>query len=249
MRTPIPHHPACERLERLKIVVVRSALRPWFSSRPGSPAVLYELETIELLDLPRIELKDGDTYKDSLSVSTGQKCTAILPILLLDSDTPLLVDQPEDNLVPLHLRDGCGEHSPNQAMPATTFCDAQSQLSPSWVTPSGCSCWTPTARPRKINEGTVDRATFLATAQNRAEPVSSSRSRSRRGGAPPLRIHHFEEESFYLFQRMLTIQSAGQTFQTSPGDFMHIPRGTVPMFKNDGTAAAQRNGFEFVPPA
>lgn len=63
-----------------------------------SPAVLYELETIELLDLPRIELKDGDTYKDSLSLSTGQKCTAILPILLLDSDTPLLVDQPEDNL-------------------------------------------------------------------------------------------------------------------------------------------------------
>ena len=63
-----------------------------------SPSVLYELETIELLDLPRIELKDGDTYKDSLSLSTGQKCTAILPILLLDSDTPLLVDQPEDNL-------------------------------------------------------------------------------------------------------------------------------------------------------
>ena len=63
-----------------------------------SPSVLYELETIELLDLPRIELRDGDTYKDSLSLSTGQKCTAILPILLLDSDTPLLVDQPEDNL-------------------------------------------------------------------------------------------------------------------------------------------------------
>jgi len=43
-------------------------------------------------------LKDGDTYKESLSLSTGQKCTAILPILLLDSENPLLVDQPEDNL-------------------------------------------------------------------------------------------------------------------------------------------------------
>ncbi len=59
---------------------------------------LLALETVELLDLPRIELKDGETYKDSLSLSTGQKCTAILPILLLDSDNPLLVDQPEDNL-------------------------------------------------------------------------------------------------------------------------------------------------------
>jgi ABC-type uncharacterized transport system ATPase subunit len=60
--------------------------------------LLFALETVELLDLPCIELKDGETYKDSLSLSTGQKCTAILPILLLDSDNPLLVDQPEDNL-------------------------------------------------------------------------------------------------------------------------------------------------------
>ena len=43
-------------------------------------------------------MKDGDCYKDSSELSTGQKCTAILPILLLDSDNPLLVDQPEDNL-------------------------------------------------------------------------------------------------------------------------------------------------------
>lgn len=64
----------------------------------SSPAVLFELETVELPDLPCIELKDGDTYKDSQSLSTGQKCTVILPLLLLDSDNPLLVDQPEDNL-------------------------------------------------------------------------------------------------------------------------------------------------------
>ncbi len=60
--------------------------------------LLFDLETVELLDQPRIELKDGAVYKDSLSLSTGQKCTAILPILLLDSDNPLIVDQPEDNL-------------------------------------------------------------------------------------------------------------------------------------------------------
>lgn len=64
----------------------------------SNSSVLFELETVELPDLPCIELKDGATYKDSQSLSTGQKCTVILPLLLLDSDNPLLVDQPEDNL-------------------------------------------------------------------------------------------------------------------------------------------------------
>ena len=59
---------------------------------------LFALETVEMADRPRIELKDGEGYKDSAALSTGQKCTTILPILLLDSDCPLLVDQPEDNL-------------------------------------------------------------------------------------------------------------------------------------------------------
>jgi ABC-type lipoprotein export system ATPase subunit len=59
---------------------------------------LKEIETVELIDQPRIELKDGENYKDSQSLSTGQKCTTILPILLMESEKPLLVDQPEDNL-------------------------------------------------------------------------------------------------------------------------------------------------------
>lgn len=59
---------------------------------------LFALETVELADRPRIELKDGEGYKDSSALSTGQKCTTILPILLLESNWPLLVDQPEDNL-------------------------------------------------------------------------------------------------------------------------------------------------------
>lgn len=56
------------------------------------------MDVLELADLPSIELLDGGEYKNSLHLSTGQKCTTILPILLLDSDNPLLIDQPEDNL-------------------------------------------------------------------------------------------------------------------------------------------------------
>ncbi len=63
----------------------------------ASSELLYQIEAVELEDVPRIELLDG-AYKDSADLSTGQRCTAILSILLLDSDRPLLVDQPEDNL-------------------------------------------------------------------------------------------------------------------------------------------------------
>lgn len=63
-----------------------------------SNGAVFDLEVVELLDLPEIKLKDVGTYKPTSTLSTGQKCTAILPILLLDSDSPLLIDQPEDNL-------------------------------------------------------------------------------------------------------------------------------------------------------
>lgn len=58
----------------------------------------FKLETIDLEDEPRIELKDGADYKNSADLSTGQRCTVILPILLFESERPLLIDQPEDNL-------------------------------------------------------------------------------------------------------------------------------------------------------
>ena len=58
----------------------------------------YAIETIALNDRPCIELLDGDTFKDSTHLSTGQRCTTILPILLTQSERPLLIDQPEDNL-------------------------------------------------------------------------------------------------------------------------------------------------------
>ncbi len=59
---------------------------------------LFDLEAIDMNDLPSIQLCDGGKYKESHELSTGQKCTAILPILMFHSANPLLVDQPEDNL-------------------------------------------------------------------------------------------------------------------------------------------------------
>lgn len=61
-----------------------------------------ELEEIELPDVIKIELNvshEGEEKFRALDqLSTGQQCTAILHLLLLENVDPLVVDQPEDNL-------------------------------------------------------------------------------------------------------------------------------------------------------
>jgi hypothetical protein len=61
-----------------------------------------QLETLVLEDLIAIELNVGSPdrplYKDASGLSRGQKCTALLPLLLARRRTPLIIDQPEDNL-------------------------------------------------------------------------------------------------------------------------------------------------------
>jgi predicted ATP-dependent endonuclease of OLD family len=64
----------------------------------SAAGIHYRIETVSLEDRPCIELLDGDTFKESTHLSTGQRCTTILPILLIQSERPLLIDQPEDNL-------------------------------------------------------------------------------------------------------------------------------------------------------
>jgi hypothetical protein len=63
-----------------------------------SGGIHYSIGAVALNDRPIIELLDGDTFKVSTRLSTGQRCTTILPILLTQSERPLLIDQPEDNL-------------------------------------------------------------------------------------------------------------------------------------------------------
>lgn len=62
---------------------------------------LYELEGIDLQDRVTLELNvshAGEQYRPLDRLSTGQQCTAILHLLLLDNQDPLIMDQPEDNL-------------------------------------------------------------------------------------------------------------------------------------------------------
>jgi DNA repair ATPase RecN len=52
----------------------------------------------EIEDAVEIALLDGPDYKASPVLSTGQRCTAVLPILLSHSNRVLVMDQPEDHL-------------------------------------------------------------------------------------------------------------------------------------------------------
>jgi energy-coupling factor transporter ATP-binding protein EcfA2 len=60
------------------------------------------LEVIAIEDRIGIELNVAPSgkanFKDAADLSRGQKCTALLPILLARRDSPLIIDQPEDNL-------------------------------------------------------------------------------------------------------------------------------------------------------
>jgi DNA repair ATPase RecN len=55
---------------------------------------LLDLEHLDTEDLPIICL-DGKPIEE---LSPGQRCSALIPIILLESNCPLLIDQPEDNL-------------------------------------------------------------------------------------------------------------------------------------------------------
>jgi hypothetical protein len=61
-------------------------------------ARLGELEIVPVADTPCIELKVGERYLPSNKVSDGQRCICILPIILLQSAAPLLIDQAEDHI-------------------------------------------------------------------------------------------------------------------------------------------------------
>ncbi|MCY4189382.1 MAG: hypothetical protein OXD30_12955 [Bryobacterales bacterium] len=65
-------------------------------------ARIHELEAIDIEDRVDIELNvshsGSERFRPLEGLSTGQQCTAILHLLLLDNRDPLIMDQPEDNL-------------------------------------------------------------------------------------------------------------------------------------------------------
>jgi hypothetical protein len=61
-------------------------------------ADLGALATLAVEDYVSFSLLDGPDHKDIADLSTGQRCTVILPIVLRHTDRLLIVDQPEDHI-------------------------------------------------------------------------------------------------------------------------------------------------------
>lgn len=59
---------------------------------------LMKLERVYLSDIANIKLKLEGAEKMLPDLSDGEKCTAILSVILLDETCPLVIDQPEDEL-------------------------------------------------------------------------------------------------------------------------------------------------------
>ena len=69
-----------------------------------------ELEGLDLPHTTNIELNIGppgqQVWKSMEDLSTGQKATAIILLLLLESGAPLIIDQPEDDLDNFFIAEG-----------------------------------------------------------------------------------------------------------------------------------------------
>jgi len=66
---------------------------------------LGRILTAKVDDLAFFKLLVGRDYKDSVQLSTGQRCSVVLSMLLADSERILLLDQPEDHLDNAYLVD------------------------------------------------------------------------------------------------------------------------------------------------
>lgn len=61
---------------------------------------VYEIQTIKMEDVPKIYLKKEGEYDFTPlnELSFGEKCSAILSIVMLNKANPLIIDQPEDEI-------------------------------------------------------------------------------------------------------------------------------------------------------
>jgi len=77
----------------------------------ATPETLLQLEELELQPTTTIQLNtaapgEPPSWQALGELSTGQKATAVLLLLLLESDSPLIIDQPEDDLDNRFITDG-----------------------------------------------------------------------------------------------------------------------------------------------
>ena len=87
--------------------------------------------------------------------------------------------------------------------------------------------------------GPGDEVTFLVTGEETDGASFMSELSVPPGGGPPPHIHHREDESFYIREGTFAIRVGDVTVTALPGDFVHVPRGTVHCFRNTSSVQAK----------
>jgi len=103
--------------------------------------------------------------------------------------------------------------------------------------PSGDRAKSPVHVPAgegKAFWGPGDRYTFLTTGSETKGGCFILEALVPPGGGPPPHIHHREDEYFYLLQGTLSVVVGGKAIAAKAGDFVHVQRGIVHAFRNDG---------------
>ncbi len=73
-----------------------------FGHQPLSQGIL-SIQEVKTPDLPLLSLKIGDRFKPINKLSKGQKSTTLLSLAMIESDLPLIIDTPEEDLDNEHI--------------------------------------------------------------------------------------------------------------------------------------------------
>ena len=87
--------------------------------------------------------------------------------------------------------------------------------------------------------GPGDRYRFLITGAESGGAYFAMETLVPPGGGPPPHIHRNEDETFYVVEGEMSIRLGESTVTAGPGDFVHVPRGLVHCFRNEGTGVAR----------
>lgn len=98
--------------------------------------------------------------------------------------------------------------------------------------------------PHAIDNGAGERLTFLAVRRHGRGEYIEVRNSVAPGAAPPMHVHHLEEESLTVERGTIGYQSQGGTEQTAgPGESVTFAPGEVHRFRNAGDDELVGTGF------
>jgi quercetin dioxygenase-like cupin family protein len=81
--------------------------------------------------------------------------------------------------------------------------------------------------------------TYLATGDDTNDQYALFHAVVPPGGGPPPHSHSREDEQFYVLEGEITFFADGKKIVGGPGTFLHLPKGSLHAFKNEGSKVAK----------